>query len=424
MRFFHIGDLHFGKMLYNVPLTETDQAFWVDRFLEAVDEYGVDAVVIAGDIYDRRVPGAEAMSLFDRLLCALAKREKYVFVIPGNHDSAVRLSHVSSLLRTNRIYIAGQLERTLLHVTVPGGKDDPESVTFWLMPYIFPKAVGDKRVLDREDLSSYDEAARALLSAQEIDESACNVLVAHQNVLAHGVRPEHSESETVIGGIGEIEFSAFDAFDYVALGHIHNAQTVGRENVRYSGCPLYYDFSETGRSKDLTLVTVRSKKDVHVGRVPIPLLHHLLQKTGTLEELTREGLELKEKDSYYIQCILRDRHVPPRAMDQLREVYGDSLVNVKREVHAPDSHPADRSGESGAAILSLEEQFGRFYQEMQNELPDGTQEELVRRIVEQQARQGGDYVRKAGEVPEEDSQELLDLIRKSVDFDSENGGAS
>ena len=220
MKFFHIGDLHFGKMLHNMPLTETDQAFWTEQFLHAVDEYQVDAVVIAGDIYDRRVPPQEAMQLFDHLLCSLATRGKYVFVIPGNHDSAVRLSHVSSLLAQSRIYIAGQLQRSLLHVTVPDAGTD---VTFWLMPYIFPRAVADRSVSDREEISSYDEAARTLLSMQEMDDSACNVLVAHQNVLAHGVRPEHSESETIIGGIGEIDFTAFDAFEYVALGHIHKA---------------------------------------------------------------------------------------------------------------------------------------------------------------------------------------------------------
>lgn len=409
MKFFHIGDLHFGKMLHNMPLTETDQAFWTEQFLHAVDEYQVDAVVIAGDIYDRRVPPQEAMQLFDHLLCSLATRGKYVFVIPGNHDSAVRLSHVSSLLAQSRIYIAGQLQRSLLHVTVPDAGTD---VTFWLMPYIFPRAVADRSVSDREEISSYDEAARTLLSMQEMDDSACNVLVAHQNVLAHGVRPEHSESETIIGGIGEIDFTAFDAFDYVALGHIHNAQKVGRESVRYCGCPLYYDFSEIDRSKDLTLVTIRSKEEISVEMVRIPLLHRLLRKEGTLEELLAEGDSIEEKDSYYVQCILKDRHVPPRAMEQLREVYGDSLVNVKREIVVTEGDSPCESAQNGALSMSLEDQFGRFFQEMQNELPDADQEELVRKILEQQARRSGDYVQKAGDVPKEDSEELLELLRR------------
>lgn len=476
MKFFHISDLHFGKMLHNMPLTETDQAFWVERFLEAVDEYQPEAVVIAGDIYDRRVPPVEAVRLFDRLLTGLADRGKYIFVIPGNHDSAVRLSHVNELLKTHRIYIAGELSRELIHVTVPGcffgsmhsagsaadpmmseagsgpspgsvipdaasetssgsvisdvdsglfpdpvmsgvqtgtsPEDSSPDVTFWLLPYLFPKAAADKRVLDREDLTSYDEAARALIDLQEINPDKVNVLVAHQNVLAHGVKPEHSESETIIGGIGEIDFTAFDVFDYVALGHIHNAQKVGRETVRYAGCPLYYDFSEIGRSKDLTMVTIHSKDEIRVERIRIPLLHGLLQKKGTLEELLSEGVGLKDRESWYIQCILQDKHVPPRAMEQLREVFGDSLVNVKREIRteADADSPASSKDGSMSATPGLMEQFSQFYQEQMGELPDADQEAALMKILEQQTRRGGDYIQKISDIPEEDSQELLDLF--------------
>lgn len=405
MKFFHLGDLHFGKTMNQISLLETDQSDWVDRFLEAVDERQPDAVVIAGDVYDRRIPPPEAMQLFDRLLTELAERGKYVFVIPGNHDSAIRLSHVSGLLTDHRIYIAGEPERELVHVTVPG---DPP-VTFWLMPYIFPKLAADPRVLDRPELSTYDEAVRALLGVQEIDEGACNVLVAHQNVLANGTAPEHSESETVIGGVGEIDYTAFDAFDYVALGHIHNAQSVGRETVRYSGCPLYYDFSEIDRKKELTLVTVNAKDDIRVETVKIPLRHRLLQKSGTLEELLADGAVPEDKTAYYIRCILRDRHVPPRAMEQLREVYGET-VTVKRELQeiaAADAGPARPGTGTG---LSMEEQFARFFQEQQNELPDGVQEGLLRRILDQQDRRSGDCWSDAKQVPEEDSQELLDYL--------------
>lgn len=449
MKFFHIADLHLGKMLYHVSLTETDQAFWVERFLEAVDRHQPDAVVIAGDIYDRRIPPVEAVRLFDHLVTELARRGKYVFVIPGNHDSAVRVAHVNELLVSHHLYIAGELERELMHVTVPGGALSPAGegvlqgngygdggflgdasgegqiegnapdVTFWLLPYIFPKVVGDRRVCDREELSSYDEAARILLAEQKIDPEACNVLVAHQNVLAHGVKPEHSDSETIIGGIGEIEYTAFDAFDYVALGHIHNAQKVGRETIRYAGCPLYYDFSEVGRSKDLTMVTIRGKDDITVERIPIPLQHQMLRKAGTLEELLKEGEALQEKEAYYVQCILQDRHIPQRALEQLREVYGDSLVNVKREIRTEGAAAtADGTGscEAGSApSLSLEEQFVRFYQEQMNVLPDACQEEILRKILEQQARHGADYIQTAGEIDEEESRELLELAGERLD---------
>ena len=425
MKFFHIADLHLGKMLHNVSLVGTDQAFWVEQFLQAADRFRPDAVVIAGDIYDRRVPGTDAMKLFDHMLTKLAGRGIYVFVIPGNHDSAVRVSHVNELLESHHIYIAGEPGKELMHVTVPilnhampeAASDTSHGVTFWLMPYLFPRAVADLGLLDEEAPSSYDEAVRAVLSAQEIDTDTCNVLVAHQNVLAHGMKPEHSESETIIGGIGEIDYTAFDAFDYVALGHIHNAQKMGRETVRYSGCPLYYDFSEMNRSKDLTLVTINSKTDISIEKVEIPLLHRLIQKRGTLEELLVQGVQLRDKDKYYIQCILTGKHVPPRALEQLREVYGDSLINVKRDTELSGEQLAENasSGLKGQAALSLEEQFGAFFHDQMDELLDECQEALVRKIVEQQSRQGSDYVQKASDVPESDSQELIDILRHGPD---------
>ena len=425
MKFFHIADLHLGKMLHNVSLVGTDQAFWVEQFLQAADRFRPDAVVIAGDIYDRRVPGTDAMKLFDHMLTKLAGRGIYVFVIPGNHDSAVRVSHVNELLESHHIYIAGEPGKELMHVTVPilnhampeAASDTSHGVTFWRMPYLFPRAVADLGLLDEEAPSSYDEAVRAVLSAQEIDTDTCNVLVAHQNVLAHGMKPEHSESETIIGGIGEIDYTAFDAFDYVALGHIHNAQKMGRETVRYSGCPLYYDFSEMNRSKDLTLVTINSKTDISIEKVEIPLLHRLIQKSGTLEELLVQGVQLRDKDKYYIQCILTGKHVPPRALEQLREVYGDSLINVKRDTELSGEQLAENasSGLKGQAALSLEEQFGAFFHDQMDELLDECQEALVRKIVEQQSRQGSDYVQKASDVPESDSQELIDILRHGPD---------
>ncbi len=397
----------------------------MEQFLQAADRFRPDAVVIAGDIYDRRVPGTDAMKLFGHMLTKLAGRGIYVFVIPGNHDSAVRVSHVNELLESHHIYIAGEPGKKLMHVTVPilnhampeAASDTSHGVTFWLMPYLFPRAVADLGLLDEEAPSSYDEAVRAVLSAQEIDTDTCNVLVAHQNVLAHGMKPEHSESETIIGGIGEIDYTAFDAFDYVALGHIHNAQKMGRETVRYSGCPLYYDFSEMNRSKDLTLVTINSKTDISIEKVEIPLLHRLIQKSGTLEELLVQGVQLRDKDKYYIQCILTGKHVPPRALEQLREVYGDSLINVKRDTELSGEQLAENasSGLKGQAALSLEEQFGAFFHDQMDELLDECQEALVRKIVEQQSRQGSDYVQKASDVPESDSQELIDILRHGPD---------
>lgn len=405
MKFFHISDLHFGKLFFDISLTETDQKFWTKRFLEAVDKYEPDAVIIAGDIYDRKVPSAEAMHLFDTLITSLAERGKYVFVIPGNHDSAIRLSHVSRLLKTHNIYIAGDVNREIQHITL-------DDVTFWLMPYIFPKAVSDKSVLDRNDITSYEEAARALIEAQNIDTSKCNILAAHQNVLASGTAPEHSDSETIVGGLGEIDFTVFDKFDYVALGHIHNAQKVGRETVRYSGCPMYYDFSEINRSKALTLVTVDSKTDIKIEKIDIELKHTLLKLTGTLDELIEKGIKMKDKDKYYIQCVICDKNRPPHVMERLRDVFGNTLVNVKIARNENDRTLNMTGAVNKEKIVKpgIDEQFTEFYNFLENEFPDSEQEDLIRLITEQQERLSGEYYPDDKNIPEKDSQELIDFL--------------
>ena len=405
MKFFHISDLHFGKLFFDISLTETDQKFWTKRFLEAVDKYEPDAVIIAGDIYDRKVPSAEAMHLFDTLITSLAERGKYVFVIPGNHDSAIRLSHVSRLLKTHNIYITGDVSREIQHITLG-------DVTFWLMPYIFPKAVSDKSVLDRNDITSYEEAARALIEAQNIDTSKCNILAAHQNVLASGTAPEHSDSETIVGGLGEIDFTVFDKFDYVALGHIHNAQKVGRETVRYSGCPMYYDFSEINRSKALTLVTVDSKTDIKIEKIDIELKHTLLKLTGTLDDLIEKGIKMKDKDKYYIQCVICDKNRPPHVMERLRDVFGNTLVNVKIARNENDRTLNMTGAVNKEKIVKpgIDEQFTEFYNFLENEFPDSEQKDLIRLITEQQERLSGEYYPDDKNIPEKDSQELIDFL--------------
>lgn len=404
MKFFHLGDLHFGKQLHNISLTECDQRYWVEQLLLAVDDQKPDAIVMAGDIYDRKIPSPEAMQLFDHMITELARRNVPAFIIPGNHDSAPRLSHVRELLESHRIYIAGNVQKDMLHITLPGTPD----VTFWLMPYCFPKAVSDERVLNREELTSYEDAVRALLEAQDMDKTACNVLIAHQNVLAHGDKPEHSESETIIGGLGEIDVSVFDDFDYVALGHIHNAQKIGREAVRYAGCPMYYDFSELNRQKAITVVDIQGKDSVSVSFLEIPLLHTLAQTSGTFEELLEAGRTLSDREHLYVQCVLKGRHLPPRALDALKEVYGDCLIHVKRELdNAPTD--VDSAVAARAAVLSMEEQFVLFYQQTQKELPGESQEALINRILEQQSCSEYPFT-DSRSVPEADSQELLDAL--------------
>ena len=236
MRFLHLADLHLGKSLHGISLLESgDQADWVRRFLELSGELRPDAVLIAGDVYDRSAPSGDAVELLSELLSGLAQQGIPVLLTAGNHDSGQRLGFLKELLGKEGIHIAGTLPK--------GGKlpcvtlQDPWGpVHFWLMPYVFPALVA--QALEDESIRDYDTAVRRLLQAQDIDFSERNVLIAHQNVTANGVECERGGSETMVGGLGEVDVSAFEGFTYVALGHIHAAYPVGRESVRYAGSPL------------------------------------------------------------------------------------------------------------------------------------------------------------------------------------------
>jgi len=412
MKFFHLGDLHFGKTLHDIDLSEQDQPYWVQRFLETVEREKPEAVLLCGDIYDRRAPKENAMKPYEALLVGLASSGTETFIIPGNHDSADRLGHVRQLLTTNNIYIAGPLNREhgaiLDHYT---REYDGVTCTFWLLPYVIPAQVAD--LLGCEGLTTYDAAIRALLELQPLDDSHCNILLVHQNVLAGEQKPEHSESETFIGGLGEIDYSAFDRFDYVAMGHIHNAQSVGRETVRYAGCPMYYDFSEINRSKALTAVEVSGKGAIRVEKIPVPLLHEIKQFTGTLSELEQQARSFQNREQYYVQAVLTGKESSVHTSERLKEAFGPSLINIKRE-QSRDITAANFSGAVAAAALPIDEQFAAFFADQNDgaELEE-TQQLLLEQLLNQQTT--ADYwVTDWNKVPEADTAALLGSLQKQI----------
>ncbi|MCD7843183.1 MAG: exonuclease SbcCD subunit D [Clostridiales bacterium] len=401
MRFFHLADLHLGKSLYGYSLIdEGDQPYWVDQLLEAADQYRPDAVVIAGDVYDRAVPPKEAVALLDRLLTALSQRNIPVLMVAGNHDSGPRLAFASGLLEWEGVYIAGECQKELPQVTL---EDEHGPVTFWLMPYLFPAAV--RFALDREDLTTYDQAVRALLEAQPIDSSRRNVLVAHQFVVSGSAEPERVGSETAVGGVGQVDASAFDAFDYVALGHIHGAQKIGRETVRYGGSPLPYSFSEVGQRKGVTLVELGEKGQVEIQRIELPALHRMRQVKGTLEELLALGTEDVSLRNDYLRAVLTDVQMPPRAMERLRAVY-PNLMEVARELPQTAQRAAGQSAQ--VKERPLEELFGTFYTHQAGEIPDQAQAELIA-FAAGQARQGTLPELRRGESTDQETLALVDF---------------
>ena len=319
MRFLHLADLHLGKSLHGISLLESgDQADWVRRFLELSGELRPDAVLIAGDVYDRSAPSGDAVELLSELLTGLAEQGIPVLLTAGNHDSGQRLGFLKGLLGKQGVHIAGTLPKggKLPCVTL---EDAWGPVHFWLMPYVFPALAA--QALEDESIRDYDTAVRRLLQAQDMDLSERNVLIAHQNVTANGQEGMRGGSETMVGGLGEVDVSAFDGLSYVALGHIHAAYPVGRESVRYAGSPLCYHFNEIKQpAKGPVLVELGAPgEEPRISRLSIPALHPLREARGGWEEL-RETETARESRGEFLRIVLTDSRVTPEIGDFFREL--------------------------------------------------------------------------------------------------------
>ncbi len=327
MRFLHLADLHLGKSLYGVSLIDNkDQEYWKDRFLEKTEEIKPDAVVISGDIYDRNAPSGQAVMLLDSMLTRLESMGIPVLIIAGNHDSGQKLSFGGSILAKQNIYVAGVADIEIRRVTIPE-KDGLGDVTFWLIPYLFPAMAA--KLFEDESIRDYETAMRRLLESQNIDFSRRNVAVAHQNVTAQGKEARRGGSESMAGGVGQMDYRVFDGFDYVALGHIHASYHVGRRQVRYAGTPLCYHFDETRQPQKGPLLVELGEKGtpVTIETVAIPPLHPMREIRGTYEEIkSRE--ETNRSTGEYVRIVITDRRVTPEISRFFRELLGkrDSLV--------------------------------------------------------------------------------------------------
>ena len=363
MRFLHLADLHLGKSLHGISLLESgDQADWVRRFLELSGELRPDAVLIAGDVYDRSAPSGDAVELLSELLTGLAEQGIAVLLTAGNHDSGQRLGFLKGLLGKQGVHIAGTLPKggKLPRVTL---EDAWGPVHFWLMPYVFPALAA--QALEDESIRDYDTAVRRLLQAQDMDLSERNVLIAHQNVTANGQEGMRGGSETMVGGLGEVDVSAFDGLSYVALGHIHAAYPVGRESVRYAGSPLCYHFNEIKQpAKGPVLVELGAPgEEPRISRLSIPALHPLREARGGWEEL-RETETARESRGEFLRIVLTDSRVTPEIGDFFRELARarDSRVLELVSEYNPFGAESSSAPETGRE-QSVEELFAWFYTE-------------------------------------------------------------
>ena len=298
MKFIHLSDLHLGKRVNEFSMLE-DQRCILAEILRIIDEERPDGVLIAGDVYDKSVPSAEAVALLDDFLVRLAKRDLQIFLISGNHDSPERMAFGGRLMEGSGVHLAPVYDGRVSPITLTDGHGP---VKVYLLPFVKPAHV--RRCFPEREISTYTEALSAAIEAMGVDQAERNVLVTHQFVT--GAARCDSE-EVTVGGTDNVDASVFAPFDYVALGHLHGPQTVGRETVRYCGTPLKYSFSEAGQQKSVTVVELGPKGTVTVGTVPLTPLRDLAELRGTYEELIFRGFY--EGTSYqkdYVHITLTD----------------------------------------------------------------------------------------------------------------------
>ncbi len=312
MRFLHLSDLHLGKRVCEFSMLE-DQQFILEQILALLDSHPVDAVLLAGDLYDKPVPPAEAVRLLDWFLTELSRRGLPVFAVSGNHDSADRVAFGSALLAESRVYVSPVFSGIPAPVTLT---DAYGPVDLYLLPFLKPAAV--HHVFPDEPIESYNDALAYVLDRMQPDPGRRSVLVAHQFVA--GAASCESE-EPSVGGIDWVDASLFDRFDYVALGHLHSPQKVGRETLRYCGTPLKYSFSEANQKKSASFVELGPKGTVTVTTESLTPRHDLRELKGSYMELTdRRSYEGTATDDY-LHITLTDEQDIPEALARLRVVY-------------------------------------------------------------------------------------------------------
>ena len=312
MRFLHLSDLHLGKRLCEFSMLE-EQRYILEEILTLLDETPVDGVLLAGDLYDKPVPPAEAVRLLDWFLTQLAARKLPVFAISGNHDSADRVAFGSALLADSRVYVSPVFTGAPQPIPL---QDAHGTVDVYLLPFLKPAMV--RHVWPDEPIESYNDALACVLRHCTPDPGHRSVLVAHQFVA--GAAACESE-EPSVGGVDSVDAALFDAFDYVALGHLHSPQKVGRETLRYCGTPLKYSFSEASHNKSVTIVSLGAKGDLELQLCPLYPKHDLREIRGSFASVTDREFYTGTAADDYLHIVLTDEEDVPEAVGKLRLIY-------------------------------------------------------------------------------------------------------
>lgn len=371
MKIMHLSDLHIGKKVNEYSMLQ-DQINILKEILRIIDDEKVETVIIAGDVYDRSLPPNEALELFDEFLYQLSSRNVNVFVISGNHDSPERISYGGRMMTENKIFLSPVYDGNVKPITL---NDDYGEVNFYLLPFVRPADI--RRYFPDENIENYTDAVKVAIDNMNVDFSERNILVTHQFVTG----AELSESEDIIvGGTDNVSGEVFDGFDYVALGHIHREQTVGKDNIRYCGTPLKYSFSETKNIKSVTILDFNDKGNIEYSKIPLTPFRDMREIRGTYYELTLKSSYESTNTEDYLHITLTDEEDIPDAIGKLRSIYPNIMKLDYDNLRTRGSGTVD-------AIENIEskspfELFADLFKQQNNQDMSEEQEEIMRNLID------------------------------------------
>lgn len=371
MKIMHLSDLHIGKKVNEYSMLQ-DQIYILKEILRIIDNEKVETVIIAGDVYDRSLPPNEALELFDEFLYQLSSRNVNVFVISGNHDSPERISYGGRMMTENKIFLSPVYDGNVKPISL---NDDYGEVNFYLLPFVRPADI--RRYFPDENIENYTDAVKVAIDNMNVDFSERNILVTHQFVTG----AELSESEDIIvGGTDNVSGEVFDGFDYVALGHIHREQTVGKDNIRYCGTPLKYSFSEAKNIKSVTILDFNDKGNIEYSKIPLTPLRDMREIRGTYYELTLKSSYESTNTEDYLHITLTDEEDIPDAIGKLRSIYPNIMKLDYDNLRTRGSGTVD-------AIENIEskspfELFADLFKQQNNQDMSKEQEEIMRNLID------------------------------------------
>lgn len=371
MKFIHLSDLHIGKRVNEFSMLE-EQEYILNKIINIIDAENPQAVIIAGDVYDKSVPPAEAVQLFDSFLSKLAKRQLQTFVISGNHDSPERIAFAGKILDTCGIYMSPVYNGTVQPISL---SDNYGTVNFYMLPFVKPANV--RRYYSESQINSYTDAIKVAIDNMDIDVNSRNVIITHQFVT--GAITSESE-ELSVGGTDNVNSSVFEAFDYVALGHIHRPQNIGTNKIRYCGTPLKYSFSEANHKKSVTVVELENKGELTVREIELLPKNDLREIKGRYMEITSKENYKDTNTNDYVHITLTDEEDIPDVIGKLRVIYPNlmKLDYDNKRTRSSSIINSDNNVESKSPIQLLEE----FYLKQNNQSISQKQLDFAKELIE------------------------------------------